>query len=166
MENLKGLLRYDAESGKLFWLPRDGNKSFNTRYAGREAITADSGNGYLVGDILGKKVYAHRVIFALCNGYWPSAIDHIDGNKANNRIENLRAVTAAENAQNCARSSSNKSGVTGVSLHKKLGKWQATITISGQSKYLGLFESVDAAAAARAQAAKNAGFHSNHGRTA
>lgn len=164
MESLKVLLRYDAESGKLFWLPRKGEKSFNTRYAEREAITADSGNGYFVGSILGKKVYAHRVIFAMCNGYWPSIIDHIDGNKANNRIENLRAVTKAENGQNCARSSLNRSGVTGVSLHKNLGKWQATITISGKSKYLGLFTTIDAAAAAREEAAKNAGFHCSHGR--
>lgn len=96
----------------------------------------------------------------------PQEIDHINGDPADNRPENLRAVSHQVNQQNQRRRADNSSGVTGVYWNKSANKWQAYIRTDGRMKYLGVFDSVDDAARVRKIAENTYGFHENHGRIA
>lgn len=88
-----------------------------------------------------KRIYrAHRLIFLMHHGYMPKLVDHKDRNRANNRIENLRAASSVQNGYNKSMQISNTSGYKGVSYCKKTGKWQANISINGRIKFLGRFE--------------------------
>lgn len=165
-------LRYDPETGKLFWLERGATlcasvaerKRWNSRYAGREAFTPNA-HGYLNGFVLGRMYLAHRVAWAMHNKTSAFGIlDHIDGDRTNNRISNLREVTPRENAQNAKAKPSNKSGVIGVSACR--GRWRATIMQDGKQVSLGVFGTVDEAAAVRVIAERRVGYHPNHGRAA
>lgn len=180
IDTLRLLLRYEPETGRLFWRERpesmfaDGGHSaahcaakWNTRYAGKEALTALRVHGYRHGSVLDKQQAAHRVVWALVYGKWPSQdIDHINGDPADNRIINLRLVTKAENMRNQKRYATNKSGATGVNWFKRDRTWQAKITVSGQQVHLGYFKNIDDAIAARKAAEARYGFHENHGRVA
>ncbi len=169
---LNDLLVYDATSGMLYWrersrkyFKRDGDqKRWNTRYAGRGAMTPNGITGYIDGFILRNMNRAHRVAWAMYYGVWPSGnIDHINGNRLDNRIANLRCVTKGENARNVKRSKLNTSGVTGVSPFK--GRWRACIRLGGAQRHLGIFDTLEAAAQAR-KAAEDGVYHPNHGRAA
>jgi len=93
--------------------------------------------------VLGRSYYAHRLAWFYVNGEWPITIDHIDGNRGNNSIENLRSCTQIDNNQNThGPSSRSKTQILGVSWHKKAKKWQAHICIYKERKYLGLFDNV------------------------
>lgn len=172
-KEMRKLLRYERETGKLFWLERPREmfpderawKIWNTRYAGKEAFTADNGNGYRRGAVFDKMYRAHRVIWAIHTGAWPDDhIDHINGVRDDNRIDNLRAVSHAENQKNCRGRKDNTSGVMGVHWYKRRGAWQAYIKVAGKNKHLGYFKSKEDAIAARAAAEIEYGFHENHGR--
>lgn len=154
-EVLRQLLRYDPETGKLFWRWRDDvPKSWNTKWAGKEALTADDGEGYSAGKIFKHRFRAHRVIWAIVYGHWPEqSVDHINGLRSDNRIENLRKATLSENQWNKSASKRNTSGFKGVTWHSVTGKWQARVSKHGDTKYLGLFTNVDDAAAAYSAAA-------------
>lgn len=150
VEKLRRMVRLDPETGRLFWLARnEGSKvrSWNTRYAGKEAMTAVS-NGSRVGRVFNRMTMAHRVVFALANGRWPTGhVDHIDGDRLNNRPTNLRECTAQQNTWNgSARGGSSR--FKGVSLHKATGRWSAQATVDGRKHHLGYFGSEEAAAAA------------------
>jgi hypothetical protein len=95
---------------------------------------------------------------------WPDELDHINGDKGDNRIVNLREVTRAENNKNKSRYKQNSSGFTGVGWHKVTKKWAAKIRVDGRDYHLGVFASIEAAKEARAAAEKHYGFHENHGR--
>lgn len=168
----KKLLRYEPETGKLFWLPRPAEmfprerigKMWNARFANTEAFTSVHSNGYLQGAILGRMYRAHRVIWLIQTGQWPvDQIDHINGVRADNRWSNLREVSHGANLRNCAQRSNNSSGVTGVSWHRLNRKWAAQITIGGRKRHLGSFPTIEAAAAARAVASAQHGFSARHG---
>jgi len=93
----------------------------------------------------------------MTNGFWPfGEIDHINGNRSDNRLCNLREATHQQNCMNRSRALNNKSGYVGVSWHSKGNKWQAHISVAGKSIYLGLFENVEDAHNARIEAAKKA----------
>lgn len=158
-------LRYEPETGKLFWRDcEEMPKGWRTRWAGNEAFTSDNGQGYRQGAIGGVHFEAHRVIWSIHYGEWPSdQIDHINGVRADNRISNLRVVTAQENRRNASMRRDNTSGVCGVCWHKNKKKWMAKIKIDGCDKYLGLFTTIEAAAAARAEASRRYGFTDRHG---
>ena len=176
---LRKLLRYEPETGKLYWRERtsdmfvDGRRSaewackaWNGKHAGKEAFTA-LGGGYLYGGVLGKFYIAHRVIWAIWNGDWPSEqIDHINGDRCDNRIKNLRAVSHAENGKNQKLSVTSTSGVCGIHWYKRSSKWSAEITVNGSKKHLGYFIEKSDAIAARKDAEIKYGFHPNHGRNA
>jgi len=173
-ELLRELLRYEPETGKLFWRVRPSSMfktvrtadAWNRLYAGKEALTADNGAGYRVGDIFGQTMRSHRVIWAIVYGEWPDNIDHINGVRDDNRWHNLRSVSRHGNMQNTARRADNKSGVTGVCWVKARGKWEVKIRVGGADKYIGLFASYTIAVAARKSAEIEYGFHPNHGRNA
>lgn len=174
---VSALLKYDSETGKLFWKERPAElfsggkigdeaaaKRWNKVYAGKEAFKYVSNTGYLRGSIFGKGYIAQRVIWMLHTGEWPSKmIDHIDGNKLNNRIDNLRVVDHSGNGCNTKMRSNNTSGVNGVYWHRRRRKWAAQLSIRGNAKYLGLFESMEEAEAARQAANAQYGFTDRHG---
>jgi len=121
VDQLHELLRPDFHSGRLFWRVRplkfftDGKYpakqnayAWNSRYAGKEAFTADNGRGYKVGGIFNQQYYAHRVLWAMHEGAWPAEqIDHINGIRDDNRLINLRAVSRTENNRNASQSQEN-----------------------------------------------------------
>jgi hypothetical protein len=154
---LREALTYDPATGALTWLtrPREhfpteiGWKKFNGHFASRPALTASDRNGYRFGKIhyAGRPflLSAHRVIWALAHGRWPAdQIDHINGDTADNRLENLREATHAENRHNTtARRKDNTSGFPGVFREK--GKWAAQIAVNGRRRRLGRFDHPEAA---------------------
>ena len=165
-EELRRVLRYDPTTGQLFWKKRppemDGAKAFNVRYAGKEAFTFLN-HGYRRGLLFQQSVYAHRVIWRMVTGEEAKELDHIDGDRLNNRWNNLRAVTRKMNQRNAARRSDNTTGCTGVV--KRKGRWIAQIGVFGTTKHIGIYETESAAIKARMKAEKEYGFHKNHGRT-
>jgi hypothetical protein len=174
-EILHKLLTYDAANGKLYWNQREEhffesgkNSAFvrwNTRWAGKEAFFTIDTYGYMTGSIFGKRYAAHRVIMAMAFGTWPKEdVDHINGCRTDNRLANLRAVSRQENSRNASRSKKNTSGHTGVSWSEKDKRWRSGICINGKEMYLGNFQKVDDAIAARRKAERSHGFHENHGK--
>lgn len=167
-EQLRQLLRYEPETGRLYWRERDGDDratvAFNGRFAGRNALTGKTVDGYKQGKVLGSSVRAHRVIWVLVYGKWPeNQIDHINGIRDDNRIKNLREVTNAENMRNQFRSPRNTSGVTGVCWSSQTSKWRAEIKHNGKRQCLGYFADFAAAVAARKEAERVLGFSLRHG---
>lgn len=171
------LLKYEPETGKLFWLPRTPGmftvgkcpaeqacNVWNSRYANTEAFTANA-HGYRIGKIYDRTHRAHRVIWLLSHKEWPDGqIDHINGVRSDNRIENLRSVTQAENGKNQRKRRNNTSGVFGVAWDKHNRKWRAVIHNDGKSMFLGQFDDISDAAEARKSAERKLGYHENHGR--
>lgn len=173
IEMLRKLVAIDMETGALTWKPRPVElfanerawKSWNSRFAGRQAFNTLSGNGYMHGALFNKKIYAHRIVFALVNGRWSEqSIDHIDGNRLNNRPLNLRDVDHRSNCLNQPIRKANTSGFTGVSYDRTRGAYESYITSHGKKIALGRFATSAEAAIARAQANKTHGYHANHGR--
>lgn len=170
--SLNVLLRYDAESGQLFWRPRgpaqisDPAKcaTWNTRYASKLAFTAKSDAGYLVGRLAGMTLRAHRVIWAMSQNAWPTGeIDHIDGNKTNNKLANLREVTRSENERNKGLTRLNKSGGKCVYWNFKDQKWEVRVGLHGFKHYIGQFSDLaDAIAAAKEARATLHGQFARH----
>ena len=173
---LNQLLRYEPETGKLFWLERDDSlfkegrrnpaKIWNTRFAGKEAFPASHCEGYCQGAIFGKKILAHRVIWKMVHGVEALEIDHINGNRSDNRLINLRSVDAKTNMKNMRRINRNTSGVTGIGWAKREGKWRARLSTDDVEYHIGYFTSFDEAVAARKAAETQYGFHENHGKAA
>jgi hypothetical protein len=172
-EVLRKLLDYDPATGLFVWRPRDADMfscpghdaKWNARYAGAPALCTPHVNGYLYGGVMGRNVLAHRAAWAITSGAHPEfEIDHINGIRADNRIENLRPVTSAENKRNQARPNTNTTGVVGVTRHRRDDRWQAQIQVGGKNIYLGQFRTLDEAIAARQRAERIHGFHENHGR--
>lgn len=177
-EVLRQLLRYDPETGKLFWLHRDVSlfedgewnpahrkaASWNAKNAEKEALTCRRPEGYFHGAIYGKIYVAHRVIWKIVYGDDPEFVDHINGNTSDNRIANLRSVSKRENSLNQKWSGRGSSGVLGVNWHRRLGKWHAKIGVNGKTCHLGYYSNIEDATAARRAADHLYGFHSNHGR--
>lgn len=133
------LLDYDAETGLFTWKPRQNNNKFNATRAGKTCGRTHK-NGYVDIGINGKKIAAHRLAWLYVKGQWPAEIDHINGDRADNRLANLRECTHAENCQNYPVKTSNTSGFPGVSWHKGAKCWRATIVINRKQKSLGTFD--------------------------
>jgi len=139
-ERLHELFEY--RDGNLFWkiavagMPI-GRKAGNMRPDGYIQLTVDK-----------KNYRGHRLIFMLHHGYMPVYIDHINGNRSDNRIENLRDATSNENNQNSTIRKDNKSGVKGVYFNKNANKWAAQIRVDKRINHLGYFTDLDVAAEA------------------
>lgn len=177
---LRKLLRYEPETGVLTWLerpvemfdggthnsPKRSQAVWNARYAGKEAFTAIS-CGYKRGSISPHNLLAHRVILTMVHGHWPNGqIDHVNHIRTDNRIENLREVSNAENARNATLSKLNTSGQCGVSWVPERLRWQVYISVKGRRVPLGRYRSWEKAVAVRKEAEQKSGYHANHGRVA
>lgn len=103
-------------------------------------------DGYLQVSIQKKKYYVHRLIFLYHFGFLPESVDHIDGDKNNNRIENLRAASLHQNNYNVKTPKSNKSGVKNVHWNKKNNNWNVTLAANNKSMYFGSFDDLELAA--------------------
>ena len=122
--------------------------------------------GYEMIGILGVKggFRKHRVVWFYFHGRWPyGQIDHIDRNKSNNNIENLREVTDGDNKMNMPMYKNNKTGVCGVHLIKTTGYWRAKITVNKEIYILGHFKDFDEAVVVRKEAERRFGFSPTHG---
>lgn len=164
---LRQLLSYDSETGELVWKYRARSffktdrsfLSWNSRYAGKKALTAKR-KGYLHGSVNNTQLSAHRAAWAIHCGAFPNGhIDHINGNVTDNKISNLRVVDDAENRKNSKMYQTNSSGFHGVFLAKS-GRYHVKIG----RKYIGSFQKMSDAIAARKQAEVSEGYHENHGR--
>ena len=139
-ERLMAAVSYERETGLFYRLPRAGNRN-----AERPAGTVNKIIGYAIVCVDGKQRYAHRLAWLYVYGQWPDgSIDHINGIRTDNRIENLRDVSHKTNMQNIRSANSrNSSGFLGVM--PSLSKWQAQINIDGKQTYLGRFDTPELA---------------------
>ena len=138
-KELKELLSYDAETGKFSWVQPKGSKA--------EGSPAGyvSWNGYVEIKINKRVYWAHRLAWLYVHGNFPKEhTDHIDGDRANNSISNLREASNAQNMQNIRNPTiKNTSGFLGVQKSGK--KWKAMISVSGIKKHIGTFSSKEEA---------------------
>lgn len=177
-DSLNAVLRYEPSTGNLYWKQRDESYfrhtsepericlAWNQRFAGKRALTAVSNKGYLRGMIFHKRAISHRIIWMMVHGEVTDQIDHVNGDKSDNRLANLRPVNNQQNQKNRPRQKNNKSGVNGVSWYKSSGRWVSHIRVDGRLKNLGYFDCIAHAAMVRNQAERHYGFHPNHGRAA
>lgn len=177
VSDLRHLLDYCPATGLFTWRERPaasfsgggrgGQRGlaarWNGKHAGKPAFTANC-QGYRIGRVQGASVRAHRAAWAMYHGEWPDGqVDHINGERSDNRIDNLRVVVAEENARNAKLRTDNLTGVCGVYKNPH-GSWVAQIGSGSSRKYLGSFSSINEAASARGKATVAAGYHRNHGR--
>jgi hypothetical protein len=167
LQYLRESLDYDPATGVLTWRVRPSHhfemehrwKAFAARWAGKPAGSLNY-HGYLNVGIDGRLYKANRIAFSLHHCIdlkdVPPQLDHIDGDRVNNRADNLRAVTHAQNQHNAGRRSDNASGFKGVSWQRRGLKWAAQIRVKGKKVSLGHFDTPEAAHAAYCEAAK---FH-------
>ena len=123
-------------------------------------------HGYERISVDGKRMYKHRYLWEAAYGPIPKGmyIDHINGVRHDNRLENLRLVDRTGNARNSKLRNDNSSGVVGVHYHKQHGKWNARIGSDSKRVELGLYDDWFEAVCARKSAENKHGYHKNHGR--
>ena len=136
-KDLQEVIDYNNKTGVFQW------KKKRRGVVTGKSLGTDNGFGYLRITVLGRSYYAHRLAWFYVFGEWADTIDHINGIKSDNRIENLRNCSTSENNQNITKPKKNNvSQMLGVSWHKKAKKWQAHVCIYKERKYLGLFNNV------------------------
>ena len=137
---LRDCLLYDCETGLIYWKIKPAG---TRRVAGDVAGNVDKQRGYVQIRLLGKKMYGHRVAWALHYGEWPNAeVDHINLNKSDNRLNNLRLVTHQQNLWNQPRRPS-KVGRKGV--YRTKSGFMAQIKHMKKTIYIGHFATEDEA---------------------
>lgn len=154
-EYVRSVMEYSPDTGVFVWRYRsDVPKEWNTRFAGRE-IRNRRTSGHLFAILNYQQIPLHRLAWLYMMGEMPeNLIDHINGDRADNRWSNLRQATTFQNAQNRIASSRSSHGLKGLHWHKAAQKWCAQIRANGRREYLGLFESKDDALAAYRVAAE------------
>lgn len=169
-KNLHKYLRYYPETGVFVWKLRTPETmpdwseaqiaAWNKRFARKRALTSLRTYGYKGGRILTEAYFAHRVAWAMTYGEWPNHIDHVNGDSADNRIDNLRSVQPGENLRNRKIPSNSPLGIMGVRRERK-NTYVATLG----SEVIGRFRTVEEATAARKAAEEaHGGYHPNHGK--
>lgn len=141
-EVIQKTLDYNAETGELVWKIARGNRN-----AGSKAGVIN-GKGYLIIKFYGKRYQAHRLIWIIAYGVEPKDhIDHINGNKTDNRLCNLREVTNRQNQYNQRKPRiDNQSGYLGVSRYGN--RWMACIKINGKTSHIGYYDTAEQASEA------------------
>ena len=140
VEVLHERFAYDPETGVLVWKKPGGNRKDRIG----KAITAKGSHGYLVAGITHAKqerlFLVHRIAFAMHYGFWPEKeVDHVNGDRTDNRAVNLRQATSIEQGQN-KKWKLGKSDLPGIYWNNGVDKWQAQITYNDRRIYLGIFD--------------------------
>lgn len=137
LKRLKELFTYDRNTGHLL-----SNKTTSFQRKEGEPVGGKKGNGYWMTYIDGVNYYNHRLVWYIHNGLIPKNkyVDHINRNRMDNRIENLRLVSFTGNTQNASIRSDNSSGVRGVSWFSPTKKWRARIKVNKKEVCLGYFK--------------------------
>lgn len=144
-ELLKSILDYDATSGVLTWkVNKQGQTKKGMIAGGRHS------RGYISIGINGKLYLAHRIIWFMCYGVDPkdNQIDHINLNRSDNRIANLRIADSIQNRTNTKVRKHSKSGIKGIRKYKDTNRWQARISINKKEHVIGYFDTPEEAHAA------------------
>lgn len=151
------LRAFEYKDGKLYWKLKASRKTI----IGSEAGTTNS-KGYRV-VVWNKKHYrTHQLVYLMFNGVMPEQLDHINGNRQDNRIENLRVVNNSQNQWNRKISVNNKTGYKNVKWVERIGKYVVAISVEKKSKHIGVFNDLSMACMA-AQQARNL-YHGNFAR--
>lgn len=146
-KRLREVLEYNPDTGVFTRLVG--------KFRGRRAGFV-SGHGHIQISIDNRLYLAHRLAWLYVCGKWPPAgIDHIDNNKQNNAISNLRLATQSQNGANRCAPKTNRSGFKGVHWSNHTRKWRAQITVRGRGQNLGDFETPEEAHLAYVEAAKS-----------
>lgn len=122
---------FDCKDGVLYWR-KNGKKAGTPHHTGYTQVCVD-----------GKLHNAHRLVFMIHHGWAPEVIDHVDGNRSNNKIENLRPATWSQNLQNMKLRPTNKSGCKNVSWSAAKRKWVVQLSIDGRQTNLGRFDDLE-----------------------
>ena len=145
-EKLRELLHYDHETGIFTRKVRTSSKTSAGDVAGYLCET----HGYWFIGLLGQRYRAHRLAWLYVYGTWPKdQLDHVNRIRTDNRICNLREATHTQNARNMSKASNNTSGHPGVHWRSDRSKWWALIESDGQKHYLGCYNTIEDAVAAR-----------------
>lgn len=166
-EELLKILDYDRDTGKITWKKRDQTSSDDRRW---NSIRGGKDAGFTRKDfyrkvmIGGESYAAHRLIWKMVYDEEPIHIDHINGDRNDNRISNLRSVNHGVNMRNKTLYANNKSGFPGVEFHHRDGVWVAKIGAGNVQIHLGNFPTKDEAIACRIGAEVVLSYHQNHGR--
>jgi hypothetical protein len=151
-KRVRELLDYDPKTGEFRWRPRPNNPAANARLAGK--LAGHEADGYWRIRFDGHNHAAARLAWLWMKGWLPKGdVDHRDGNGLNNRWDNLRASTKAQNNQNLKRAPSSKGHPTGCTWLEHRQKWQVYIGVDGKRVFVGHFGTRDAAARAYLDAA-------------
>lgn len=173
---VRQIVDYDKNTGVFTWKRRPFEHfktkrafaTYNSRFAGRPAGTKhickkNDTNTYLRIKIGDRPRPAHRLVFLWMYNRWPEEqVDHINRNGLDNRLCNLREVTPRENMRNKRLYKNNSTGECGVTVFQ--GSYVASIAVGGKNIYLGSFQDIRLAKAARDKAISENGYHKNHGR--
>ena len=156
---LKHLFDYDKETGKLIW-----KKEISNKVKAGDIAGCKGSRGYCYITINKKNYLAHRLVYLMHKGYLPRTLDHINGQREDNRIENLRPASLSQNAHNRKINTNNKSGYKGVCFHTKSKKWLAQICHNNKNMSLGFYDTPEEAdAVVRAAREELHGAFANHG---
>ena len=128
------LQAFDYIDGRLYHKTNRKNQTKKGYLAGCVNST-----GYLLVRFNGERYLAHRVVFLMCNGFFPAYVDHIDNDPLNNKIENLRECTFSQNKCNTPKYKNNTSGEKGVSWDRSCGKWIAKVQYLKKSVHVGRY---------------------------
>lgn len=178
LEFLKKIAEYCPDTGVVKWkdrgpelFPKAGDWAQHVssrwqKFRAGNVVGTKTQYGYLTTYIDKKTYFVHRLAWALHYGEWPKGqIDHINGVKDDNRIENLRDVCSSVNAKNKRKSRRNSSGFIGVDYVKKSKRWRARISTGGRRIEIGQYKTPEEAAKAYEAVKQSFGFHPNHGKS-
>lgn len=140
--DIASVIKYDPESGLFEWADPAVHRKPATGYV--------HSGGYVQFSIRGKKLFAHRLAWFLSYGTWPGEIDHINRDKTDNRLCNLRECSRKQNSANQSRRRLNSTGFKGVSYYPKqtINPWCAFIRVNYRKRNIGSFPTAEAAARA------------------
>jgi hypothetical protein len=170
-EYLLLVLSYEEDTGELRWKKRTPDmfqsakrpsmtcNSWNAKHSGKP-VAYTGVRGYRRFKVGVGQQLAHRVIWKMVHGQEPIEVDHINGNRSDNRIANLRSVTKTQNQRNAGKRHDNTSGVVGVYWYPKYGKWLVKIgkRSASRSGHIGYFETKELAIEARRMAEEAHGY--------